>query len=173
MGARGPAPTPTETLELRGSTRAGRHAPSQPRPPIELAPPPDWLSDDAKAMYAELGGHLASVGLVTVLDTAALASFAMAWADLRKVQTFLDRHGLVYVARAPARPGEKEGTALGLRAYPQARLAADLRAELMRLGDRLGLSPAARSRLVGTPPRPVAAGNKPRPWLVLPGKATG
>lgn len=163
MGARGPAPTPIEFLERRGSNRVGRHASVGLRPPVELAPPPSWLSDEAQQLYDALGARLLAVGLVTALDTETLACLAMAWADLRTAQEFLAKHGMVYVARARPRPGQKEGAPIGLRAYPHAKIARELRAEILRLGDRLGLSPAARARLDLKLPQ-VPSG-KPRPWL--------
>lgn len=173
MGQRGPAPTPTRILELRGSNRAGRHAPTEPRAAVELLPPPEWLTDEAKRVYASLGARLVASGLLTGLDAETLACFSMAWADLRTCQEFLGKHGQVYLARARPGPGEKEGVPVGLRPYPHAKIARELRGELIRLGDRLGLSPAARARLFAEPTAAPADGADPLDTYFDSGEAVG
>lgn len=147
MGLRGPAPTPTRILALRGSNRAGRASANEPSPEVVLAPPPDWISDDARKTYAAVGARLVALGVVTVLDGEALALFAMAWARLRRCEEFLQKHGEVYAVA-----GRKDGPPSGFRLYPQAKLALELADRVMRLSDRLGLSPAARARLAAEIP---------------------
>jgi P27 family predicted phage terminase small subunit len=147
VGQRGPAPTPTRILALRGSNRAGRSSPGEPAPEVALAPAPEWISEDAKKTYAAVGERLVALGVVTVLDGEALALFAMAWARLRRCEEFLQKHGEVYAVA-----GKKDGPPVGFRLYPQAKLALELSDRVMRLSDRLGLSPAARARLCAETP---------------------
>ena len=147
MGLRGPAPTPTRILALRGSNRAGRSSGNEPAPDVALPPPPDWISDDAKKTYAAVGARLVALGVVTVLDGEALALFAIAWARLRRCEEFLQKHGEVYAVA-----GKKDGPPSGFRLYPHAKLALELSDRVVRLSDRLGLSPAARARLTAEIP---------------------
>jgi len=131
MGLRGPAPTPTRILALRGSNRAGRDNSAEPSPAVELPPAPEWLSEEAKKAYAAVGDRLVAVGVVTALDGETLALFSIAWARLRRCEEILQKHGEVYVI-----PGKKEGApAVGFRPYPQAKMALELSDRLVRLRD--------------------------------------
>lgn len=52
MGKRGPAPTPTNILKLRGSTLVTeRRLRSEVKGPTGNPECPDWLDEDAKAMW--------------------------------------------------------------------------------------------------------------------------
>lgn len=150
MGLRGPAPTPSRLLALRGSRRASR--PNEPVPEVVLPPAPDWLSDDAKAAYAHVGERLLAQEVVTLLDQNALARYATLWVRYRRCEEFVSKHGEAYVVRARPRLHGELGDPIGFKTYPQAKLALVLSGELLRLEREFGMTPSARARLAAAVP---------------------
>lgn len=146
MGRRGPAPTPTRILALRGSPRAGLN-PGEPHPDVELPPAPTWIGDDAKKAYDALGARLLALGIMTGVDENALARYAVLWVRYRRCEEFVAKHGEAYPTRGRDKWDGTPGTLLGFKAYPQAKMALGLAAELLRLEREFGLTPAARARL--------------------------
>ena len=74
----------------------------------------------------------------------------------------IESEGETYVATSA-----KGGSRVFLR--PEASLSCALAAELRQLGDRLGLNPAARTRLHAAVPTPAG---KPKPWQVIAGSVS-
>ncbi len=146
MGRRGPAPTPTRVLALRGSWR-GKANPSEPRPPPARPSPPTWLSEEARKAFLVLARQLHAIGVVAHLDANALARYATLWVRYRKCEEFVAKHGDTYVARGKPGKDREPGPAIGFKLYPQAKQALALSVELLRLEREYGLTPAARARL--------------------------
>ena len=122
MAGRGPAPTPTKILKMRGSWRADTR-PYEPQPEPGVPTCPDWMPDEGKREWRRVCGELAGLGLLTKLDRATLAVLCQAWADFRAAvegDSFKDRD-----------------------------IAAK---RLLAAADRFGLSPAMRSRVQATKP---------------------
>ncbi len=73
MGKRGPRPTPTEILKLRGSTLVTpeREA-GEVHGPMGTPDRPDWLDDQAKAAWDEIAPLLQDMGILTRIDGNAL-----------------------------------------------------------------------------------------------------
>jgi P27 family predicted phage terminase small subunit len=92
MGARGPRPTPTKILQVRGSWRANGRA-SEPRPRIGKPKCPAWLDAAAKAKWRTLARELSAIGLLTVIDGDALAVYCQAWAEFQLATETLQREG--------------------------------------------------------------------------------
>ena len=83
MGSRGPQPTPTAILALRGSTRAGMR---QAEPEADGATPsmPAWLTPRAKAAWKYAAPRLQAMGVLSSLDRLALARYcdtAIRWRE--------------------------------------------------------------------------------------------
>jgi P27 family predicted phage terminase small subunit len=82
MGKRGPPPTPTAILAARGSWRA-KGRPHEPKAAVAVPECPDWVSvnelADGKALFTDLAGKLAAVGLMTDNDTLMLALLCDSW----------------------------------------------------------------------------------------------
>ncbi len=108
MGKRGPAPTPTKTLKLRGSWRAKARE-GEPQPEAGIPPMPAWLSARGKECWRWLVKNV-SPGMVTKLDRLGMAMLCEAYggwrADPQNERTFMqllrlmDRFGLTPAARA-------------------------------------------------------------------------
>jgi P27 family predicted phage terminase small subunit len=150
MGVRGPAPTPTKILALRGSRRVVGRA-GEPQPEVARLATPEWLAPDAKASYDFLADHLHELGLLTAIDQGALVRYATIWTSYRRCAEFVAKNGEVYPVRSKPRPDGTPGHVLGFKAYPQAKLLVTLSAELLRLEREFGLTPAARARLACAP----------------------
>jgi P27 family predicted phage terminase small subunit len=153
VGKRGPPRTPTPLLELRGSWRAGTRK-GEPRPRRSRPRPPDWLSDDAKAVFVVLVRHLFPLGVVARLDEGALGRYADLFVQYRKASEWVTKHGDVYVVPGQTGKDGKAGPA-SFRTYPQAYRALALANELLRLEREFGLTSAARARLVTETPAPA------------------
>ncbi|HEX5690519.1 MAG TPA: phage terminase small subunit P27 family, partial [Roseiflexaceae bacterium] len=146
MGSRGPAPTPSSILKLRGSFRADRSH-------DELIPPegepdcPDWLDEEAKAAWTQLSPLLKPMGVLTKVDGNALSRYCQLWARWKKAELFIQKHGDTYPIK------DDSGKIKCLMPFPQVAIAHKLAALLGRLEAEFGLTPSARSRItlpVGT-----------------------
>lgn len=157
MAGNGPPPTPTAVLEARGSPRAASRR-GEPRMMAAAPPRPSWLAGEAQDAWEYLVPLLVGVGVLTELDQHALATWCSTWARWRACVRLIEAEGESYVASS------KHGDRHCLR--PEASLSIALAAELRQLGDRLGLNPAARTRLHAAVPTPAG---KPKPWQVIPG----
>ncbi len=74
MGRRGPAPTPTNLLRLRGSPLATkRRDRTEPKPDPTRPRCPSWLDEEAKAAWRQLVPHLDAMRVMTRIDGNALA----------------------------------------------------------------------------------------------------
>lgn len=79
MGRRGPKPTPTKKLQLRGSWR-GETRDGEPEPDVSLPPCPDWVREDARKHWDKFGQTLYNLGIMSEAYDAAVALLANALA---------------------------------------------------------------------------------------------
>jgi P27 family predicted phage terminase small subunit len=135
MGKRGPAPTPTKVLEMRGSWRAKVNK-REPKPAAKRPPCPRWLSPDAKKVWRELTGILMGMGVLTVADRLALARYCDGFVRWRQMAEYMSSNGEVI---------ETEN---GMERAPQVDIYLKLALMLQRLEDRFGLTPSARTRIM-------------------------
>lgn len=137
---RGPAPTPTKILELRGSRRAGRNT-NEPKPDKGRPRCPVWLKGNAKTEWKKLVEMTDRMGILTKVDGNALARYCRLWQRWRRAEDFIEEHGDQY----PVKDGK--GNTVGFRIFPSAKIASILCVELRRLECEFGLTPASRTRI--------------------------
>jgi P27 family predicted phage terminase small subunit len=107
MGQRGPAPTPTKVLEMRGSWRAGERE-GEPKPEAKVPDCPDWLSDDGKAEWFRVATLLNAIGLIAEMYLMPLALYCSAVSDFKQYQKIIEEEGATfttekgYVGQHPA-----------------------------------------------------------------------
>ncbi len=159
MGTRGPPPTPTNVLAMRGSWRANRN-PNEPRPQRGRPRCPKWLDAYAKAAWKQLIPKLDAMGVLTTADKNALVRYCRLWSRWRQAEEFLQKRGDSYLAK------DSQGNLKGIRAYPQVRMANQLAEQLLRLENHFGLTPAARARLEA-PQQPESATDDKRNYLKI------
>lgn len=72
MGARGPRPTPTSVLRMRGSW-SGNLNRNEPIPEAGTPDTPDWLDEVAQSVWEQIAPQLESMRVLTRIDANALA----------------------------------------------------------------------------------------------------
>lgn len=150
MGKRGPKPTPTNILKLRGSTLVSkRREATEVGGPTGAPDQPDWLDDDAKAAWEHLVPMLEGMGVLTRIDGNALARYCRLWSRWRKMEDFIDEKGEMYPLR------DEKGEVKCFQQWPQVAIAHRLALQLTKLEQEFGMTPSARARiqLTGTAPQ--------------------
>ena len=143
MGKRGPKPTPTKILQLRGSwVPRARGMTSEPILRVEA---PDLSTvletDEEKAEWDRLCGLLLGMGVLSRVDGNALARYVRLFVRWRQVDAFLRKYGDV-------RPVKGEGDEIEFVQFPQSNVAIKLAPQLLRLEQEFGLTPSSRTGLV-------------------------
>lgn len=139
MGQRGPKPTPTKILKLRGTYRKDRHAPNAPEPEPALPRCPDWFARDvpwgrfARQEYRRLGRRLYELGVLSELDRDVLLLRADAFGRWRYWRSQLARTGWTQRGKSGFEMPRPEVAFLDRAAE-----------EMRRWGALLGLSPSDR-----------------------------
>lgn len=164
MGLRGPSPTANKILALRGSNRAGRHG-DEPQPDPRPPRVPTWMPKAGRPIYRETVRALEAMGILGRCDSNLIARYVQLMLRWLQAEEFMNANGQTYVVRGRGKKnpdtGVREpGPVIGVRTYPQVRIARALAGELLRMEDRMGLSPAARARLAGVVSGGGAAGSE-------------
>lgn len=81
MKRTGPPKKPTALKLLQGTFRQDRVANHEAKPEVEIPPVPSHLSDEAKVEWGRVSQELATLGLLTRIDRAALAAYCECWSD--------------------------------------------------------------------------------------------
>jgi P27 family predicted phage terminase small subunit len=80
MGKRGPKPTPTNTLKIRGSWRADTRE-DEPMPDVKIPDCPEWLKGEALKEWNRITPLLVARNVLTEWDMTCLALYCDAWGD--------------------------------------------------------------------------------------------
>jgi len=157
MGRRGPAPTPTPILKLRGSKRVTRKREAGEVCGPEGTPDrPDWLDDDAAKVWDHLVPMLDGMGVLTRIDGNALARYCRLWTRWRKAEAFIDDRGEMYPLK------DDNGKVKCFAQWPQVAMASKLALQLTRLEQEFGMTPSARARIQLAPQKQEAGRGKAR-----------
>lgn len=140
MGKRGPKPTPTNILKLRGSWR-GKTRPTEPQPPRDKPACPAWLAKTDRPLWRRLTAQLAEMGVLTKLDQHALGRYLVLFQRWQKMEAFITQYGESYPLK------NKKGEVIGFRLFVQVKLAQDLADQLLKLEQHFGMTPSARASL--------------------------
>lgn len=132
----GRKPKPTALKELAGNPGKRPLNRSEPKPAATLPTCPRHLTGEARREWRRMGGELARMGVVTVVDRAALAAYCQAWAR------WVDAEGQV------AKLGTIVKTANGnLIQNPYLAVANRAMEQMTRLAAEFGMTPSSRSRV--------------------------
>jgi P27 family predicted phage terminase small subunit len=136
---KGRPPIPIAVHIAAGTFRPNRHG-SSPQPGAAIPKAPAGMNKDARKLWRYFAARLAKVRVLTELDGEALAIYCSAAARRAKAEAEI------------ARTGEVIKTPAGFAAVSPWLSVQQKAAELMlRYGQELGLSPAARTRLKTSP----------------------
>lgn len=132
---RGRKPQPTALKLLKGTE--ARYI-NENEPQINPGRPdcPEWLPDAAKAHWAALVPELDRMGVLTVMDSAALANACLAWANTQEAQRIIAIEGFTVT--------DDRGT---VRKHPVVQVLRDSMAMYRTFAVEFGLTPSSRSRL--------------------------
>ena len=142
MGARGPRPTPTPLLKLRGSRR-GELNPNEPELTgyTESPSAPVWLLENAQAEWDRVVSALIRCRVLRSVDEQILAAYCQAYARWREADEWLTKNGSTVVLR------DKDGLVKYVQQVPQVAISRAERTAMLKAAAELGLTPAARSRV--------------------------
>ena len=144
MGLRGKAPKPTELKRAQGNPGRRRLNEGEPVPPVCEVVPPEWLCPLALEVWKARAPNLIAMRVLTVVDADMFGVFCNTLAhyiELQRAFWSKGANGTIYTVK------DKKGKPRNVKEWPQV---ADLRRTielLIRLSDRFGLTPSARSRL--------------------------
>ena len=143
MGKRGPRPTPTALLQLRGSKLVNKdRREREVKGPEGLPDKPDWLDEMGQKAWDFLVPLLHQMGVLTRIDANALSRYCQLWSRWREAESFIAKHGLMYPLKDDA------GQPKCFQPWPQVSIANKLAQQLTRLEQEFGMTPSARSRLM-------------------------
>ena len=108
--------------------------------PAALPAPPEWLREQGRRVWLEVGPHLAAVGLLSAVDAGALAIYCDAWDDYFDAARLIELHGELIAT--------DKG---GFQMNPACKLKATARAAIRQYQGEFGLTPAARVSLPSAP----------------------
>ncbi|MCC7369681.1 MAG: phage terminase small subunit P27 family [Chloroflexi bacterium] len=136
MAGRGPAPKPTKLKVLAGNPGHEKLNRTEPKPRPVAPKCPTWLDLEAKREWRRVAPELERLGLLTVVDMAALAGYCQSYSTWRTASRALAEHGLTY-----------EAANGNIRQRPEATIANKALAEVRQFCQEFGLTPSARSRM--------------------------
>jgi P27 family predicted phage terminase small subunit len=136
MGERGPAPQPTALKKTKGTYRPSRDSDIDAVFPDKRPTCPAFLGDEARREWHRVVSDLHKSGLLKTVDRSTLAAYCDAYGRWVDATEQLDKSSLVLE------------TDKGYQ-YPNplVAIAANAKAEMLKAGALLGLSPSSRSRL--------------------------
>lgn len=107
-------------------------------------PPPDWLSDDARAEWARILPMLAQRRILTEADLGTFENYCVAQGTVREMEREIRKLGHVQKVYKL----DKEGNALlvGVRKNPAVAIQSDAMTRARLLAAELGCTPVSRSR---------------------------
>jgi P27 family predicted phage terminase small subunit len=158
MAQRGPKPTPTNLLRLRGSWR-GNTRPQEPTVVGESPPIPRWLNAEERKVWKRVSAELSTMGVVARIDGNSLARYVSMMVQWRKLHAFIVEHGetapimkqrwieAYYDTEGTLIPGQHELYAAGVALRPQVKVWLVLADRLLRLEQQFGMTPSGRAAI--------------------------
>lgn len=140
MGKRGPRPTPTAQLKLRGSWRGGINK-NEPEPERGTPEMPNGMKGVSKECWLQLSPILDDMGVLTIADSLALQLLCETFAHWKRAQDMLSKHGDVYPIK------DDNGKVKYLQQSPYVAISRNFGKALKDLLCEFGLTPSARSRV--------------------------
>lgn len=130
-----PKPTKLKILEgNRGKRALNRH---EPEPALGIPNPPDWFDADSRSIWDRIVPELDRLGLLTVVDGAALEGACSAYATAVQCRRILQRDGLVCQVGNQGYRQQRPEVSIEQKAWAQFRA----------FCIEFGLTPASRTRL--------------------------
>jgi P27 family predicted phage terminase small subunit len=132
----GRKPLPTHLKLVKGTARPGRLNKNEPKPSAVAPEPPAHLDDRAKAKFTELAQMLARYGVMSELDTGALARYAVVWCRWVDAEAEIKKRGPVV-----------KTTSDNIIQNPFLAVANKCLLQMAQIEGEFGLTPSSRSRI--------------------------
>lgn len=148
----GPPPKPTRLKILQGNLgkRPLNDREPKPAPLTELPEPPAYLDAIAKEEWTKILTVLLRMRILTDADLDLVALYCDCFSKWREANDFLNKRGAYFPVL------DESGKRIrALQEFPHTHIAKGYATLMMQIGDRLGLNPSARSRVV-VPDGPVS-----------------
>lgn len=152
---RGRKPKPTRLKVIEGNPGRRRLPKNEPKPSPSLKiAAPSILKGAALEEWNRIVGELIRMGVMTGLDTGALAGYCLAWGRLQLAQTVLDE-----IAERDPAAALMVRTSNGTPIHnPFLSIAQKAAAEMLKFAAEFGMTPAARVRLANSGSNPMIEG---------------
>ncbi|MBO9437325.1 phage terminase small subunit P27 family [Sulfitobacter sp. R18_2] len=137
----GRKPIPDKLKLVKGTARADRMNPEAPAANPGVANAPEWLSDRASELFAQLSATLLGMGIASPDDQAALAMLASRLEEVELMTAVIEDGGRVYEQK------DEEGNVRMIRARPEVGMRNEAMRHAQSLLAEFGLTPAARSKV--------------------------
>ncbi|RKF16913.1 phage terminase small subunit P27 family [Roseovarius spongiae] len=132
--------TPDQLKIIAGTARPDRMNPDAPDANIGTASAPEWLSERASELFAQLSATLLGMGIASPDDQAALAMLASRLEEVEICTAVIEGAGRTYSTTATS--GDKL-----IRARPEVAMRNEAMRHAQSLLSDFGLTPAARSKV--------------------------
>lgn len=133
----GPPRKPKAMAELDGNP--GKRPYNDIPEPRKGAPkPPHWLKDEALAEWGRIVPELEAIGMLSVVDRAALTAYVSAWATFVEATKDIEQRGVVV-------PSARDDD--GMVKNPSVQMQRDALAQIKTWCIEFGLTPAARGKI--------------------------
>jgi len=137
----GRKPKPDHLKILSGTAQKCRMNPDAPPANTGVASCPDWLSDRAAEIFANLSAVLLGMGIASPDDQHALAMLASRLEEVELMTAVIEDGGRVYEQK------DDEGNVRMVRARPEVGMRNEAMRHAQSMLAEFGLTPAARSKV--------------------------
>jgi P27 family predicted phage terminase small subunit len=146
VAPRGRKPKPIELRILQGNPGQRRIPSNVPRPAPVAPSCPDHLDAVAKAEWRRIAKPLEQLGLLTVLDRAALAGYCQLYSRWVACEAAIEEHGMTYETERLDQEGRSLGTVV--RTRPEVTIARQSLQLIRAFCSEFGCTASSRARLV-------------------------
>ena len=131
---------PTEIKRQRGTLRADRTNPNEPKLPNSIPPIPSWLSEDGKKAFSELSNLLYDMSVLTSADELALTLLCDAYSEYKSAKEIVNTLGAT--VEIMSREGNSKPTI-----RPEVQIANQAFVRVFQLLKEFGLTPSSRAKV--------------------------
>ncbi len=138
----GPPRKPTSLRILEGNASKRPLPSAEPQPREGTPTRPEWVSPEAKREWGRIVPELRRLGLLTMVDRAALVGYCQEWARYVQAEKILTKEGLTFSTESGY-----------VTQRPEVAIAAKSLQLVKAFCTEFGLTPAARARLSAPGPK--------------------
>lgn len=141
----GPKPQPTALKLIRGNPGKRPVNSQEPKPKQTASVPsaPAYLGTKAKSEWKRIAKELHETGVLTRIDTKALANYCMAYEDMLTAMGLLHAHNL----QNPTQKNVVVSMTGNIKTHPLVDQVRNHRMDMMRFASEFGLTPSSRSKV--------------------------